>query len=262
MCKKVFIATLAVLAAVAVVGGTKLASHLRCWKQQAWRSIESRIPPEQEIARLRMELRDLERQDGRFFEQVAREGVQVEKLEARVSALRKKMATEETRIRARRASLTGEGEFVTYNGERFPRSSFQAELRMAASRFRTDEATLQSREEELAAKKQRYELNHRKLHELKLQRQKMATELQVLETALAKERQAQAEENSTLDDAAYRRLREEMDRIGTRIKVMTRERELRKEVSSPVRAAEERKEQDAKDDQYLNDRFGGKSDKQ
>jgi tRNA(Ser,Leu) C12 N-acetylase TAN1 len=87
----------------------------------------------------------------------------------------------------------------------------------------------------------------------------MLTQLQQLETALAKERQAQAEENNTLDDASYQRVRKEMDTIRDRIAVMAKTRQLKTEAGSSIRADEERREQDAKIDKFLQERFGDKT---
>jgi len=259
MCKKVLvIATLAVVAAVVIIGGRRVVSYGRYLKQQAREAFDSRIPPEQEIARLRMELRTLERDDGRHFERVARQGVEVDRLEKRVAVFKEKLVKDENRIRAMKTSLVGEGEFVTHNGTRFPRTNFQAELRETAATFQTDEATLQSMQDQLSAKKQSYERNRKELANLKLQRQQMATELQQLETALEKERQAQAQAENTLDDASYRRLRKEMDNIHDRIKVMAKVRDLKKAVDSPVRAEEERREHETKIDSYIDNRFGSK----
>jgi predicted nucleic acid-binding Zn-ribbon protein len=260
MCKKVMvIATLAVVAAVVIIGGRRVVSYGRYLKQQAREAIDSRIPPEQEIARLRMELRNLERDDGRHFERVARQGIEVDRLEKRAASFQEKLAKDENRIRAMKTSLVGEGEFVTHNGSRFSRVDFQSELRETAASFKTDEATLASLRDQLSAKKQSYERNRKELSNLKLQRQQMATELQQLETALEKERQAQAQAENTLDDASYRRLRKEMDNIQDRIKVMAKVRELKSAVNSPVRADEERREHDAQIDTYIDNRFGAKT---
>jgi hypothetical protein len=262
MCKKVLIATLAVVVALAVVKGTWVASHFRLWKQQLKASMRNKISPEQEIARLRMEVEALTREDDRHFDRVARQAVAVENLEKQVARLEKDLGERETRIRDMRTSLTGENEFVTYKGTRYSRTDLQSELRLAAAAFQADELTIQSKKQQLTAKKQAYELNRKKLAQLKLERQKMLTELQQLETALAQERQAQANEANTLNDGNYIKLRKEMDSIRDRIKVMQHKRDLKREVQGPVRANEERQEQDAKIDRFIENRFGDRAEKQ
>jgi chromosome segregation ATPase len=257
MCKKVtLVAALAVIAAVVIVGGRKLASWGRYGQGQARCWFERNVPPEHEIARLRGELNNLAREDGRYFETVARQGVKVEKLEKKVAALRESLAGEEGRIRAMKASLKSESEFVDYKGDRVSRTNLQAEMRVSAARFQAEEATLHSMQDELSSQKQSYEMNRKKLSELKLVRQQMATELQRLETALAKERQAQAQADNTLDDASYIRLNKEIESIRDRISVMTGKRKLELEVNSPIQEAEKKRDRDAKLDKYLDTRFG------
>jgi len=240
MCKKVLvIATLAVVAAVMIIGGRKTVSLARYLKQRACVALEESVPVEQEIARLRMELKNLDREDSRHFERVARQCVEVEKLDKKVSAARAQLAQDERRLRAMRTSLAGAGEAVTYDERSYDRTRLDAEYLTSGARFLTDEKTLQSMEEQLAAKKLSYEQNRKKLADLKLRRQQMVTELQQLETAWEKERQAQAQEERTVDDSNYRRIRRDIDATRDRINVKAKTRELKAEVSSPVRADEE-----------------------
>jgi hypothetical protein len=173
MCKKLgLIATLAVVAAVFVIGGKNVCSRIRYWRQQLRTAVEERIPPEQEIARLRMELNNLDRADGRQFETVARQGVQVEKLEQKVKAFEEKVAKEDSRLRAMLRSLDGNSKQVSYNGREYPRDELKKELRLSAPSFQAEEEHLKSLKAQLSAKKQHYELNRGKLMKLKSQRQR------------------------------------------------------------------------------------------
>ena len=254
MCKKVMlIATLAVVAAVFVVGGPRLASRVRYWKQQIRCAVEERIPPEQEIARLRMEVDNLAHEDERAYDKVARQGREVKKLQARIDEQKKTVALEEKRIREMWSRVSAEektkgGEFIT-------------SVREAAAAFELQEAKLRSQEEQLAAKKENYELNRKKLFDRELAREKLRTELQRLETALTKERQAQARDKNTLDDGSYLRLQEDVNTIRERIELIKDKRELKGEVQNrnAGRAAEKRREHDARIDKFLETRFGDKA---
>jgi septal ring factor EnvC (AmiA/AmiB activator) len=257
MSKKVLIAALAVVVALVVVKGTWVGSHFRVWRQNIRQAVTERVSPEHEIARLRMELNGLGQQDDKHYDKVARQIVAVEKIEQQVVKTKEDLTAREARIRAMKTSMTGEDAFVTFNGSRYSRSDMQAQLYLSAQSFQADEETLKSKEEQLAAMKQSLEINKKKLSELKLVRQQMATELQRLETSLASERQAQAQQHNTLDDANYIRLRRDMDAVKERIKIEKTKRELRGDANNgPVRANEERRENDARIGAYINDRFG------
>jgi len=158
-----------------------------------------------------------------------------------------------------RDALTSAGEFVTFNGNRYDRISLVEQVRLDARGFQADENTLKSKEEKLRAMKRNLSINLKKLTDLKVVRQQMSTEIQNLETALAEERQAQAQQESTLDDASYQRIRKDMDSIRDKIELLKTKRELKGEASNgPVRAAENQRAEDSKIDKYLDSRFGGK----
>jgi chromosome segregation ATPase len=233
-------------------------SFVRLWIQEARESADESVPPEKEIARLKMELNQLAKEDERHFHKVAVQTVEVKNLQGQVEKLRKDLDAREERILTMKVSLKGEDKLVTYKGEKFRRDELTNELRLAAGTFRVDEELLKAKEEQLSLRKNNLENNRKKLSELKLVRQQMKTELERLENALAQERQAQAQENNTLDDASYQKLRKEMDSVRDRIEILKTKRALKGEVESPIRAAEQRKEQDAAIDRYLETRFGDK----
>jgi chromosome segregation ATPase len=260
MFKKVLIATLAVVVALVVIKGTWLGSHFRLMKKNFRSAVSERVAPEHEIARLRMELDGLSKEDDKHYDKVARQCVEVERVKKQVAKMQKELTERETRIRAMKASLTGEDAYVSLNGTRYSRTDMQTQLRLSGQSFQVDEETLKSKVENLAALEQSLTINTKKLSELKLVRQQMSTELQRLETALSEERQAQAQQANTLDDASYLRLRNELNAVKDRIEVLKKKRELKGEVNGPVRINEERRENEARIDAFINDRFGDKKD--
>jgi chromosome segregation ATPase len=258
MSKKIVIAAVAVVVALVVIKGTWLGSHVRLWKQQFISSVAKQIPPEQEIQRLKMELKNLEKEDDRHYHKVATQIVDVSKVETQVAVMKKDLEERETRIKSMKTSLVGQDQLVTYKDQQFKRTDLQAQLRLSAQRFQVDEETMKSKQEQLATMKQTLEVNRKKLSELKLVRQQMQTELQRLETALVAERQALAAENNTLDDASYQKIRKEMNSVRDRIEILKQKRVLKGDAETPVRAAEQRKDQEEAIDRYLDARFGDK----
>jgi len=264
MCKKVLIAVVAVVVALITVNfvAPKTFSYLQLAWQQARESAQESIPPEQEIARLKMELENLSKEDERHFHKVATQIVEVQNLENQVVAMRKRLDDDFTRISNMKASFEAskknEDKFVTHAGTKFDRTIFQDDLRITASRFQVDEQLVKSKEEQLSLRKKNLEMNRKKLAELKLVRQQMKTELERLETALVAERQNQAMEQNTLDDANYQKLRKDVDSVRDKMEILKQKRVLKSEIDGPVRAAEQRKEQDAAIDKFLNERFSEK----
>jgi len=250
MFKKVLIAALAVVVGLAVVKGTWIGSHmrLRCSTARHW--MEAQIPPEQEIARLRMELANLAKEDDKYYDKVARMAVDVDNREKGLGKLRTNLTREEVRIRKLKGELSDGVEFVVSEGARVYRS----DLRNSAIAFKNAEENLKSKEANLEARKRHLALERKKLSELRNKRDEMATELQRLETALAEERQAQAASESTIDDSSYRQIRKDMDSVRDRINVLKKKRELKGEFA-PAVETNKPTEQDVQADKYLDTRF-------
>jgi len=256
MCKKVLvIATLAVLAAVFVVGGPKAVSYLRYYKQQLRASWEESIPPEQEISRLRMEVERLKAEDSKAYDKVVRQGREVKRLQANIGELKKELADDVVNIREMKVSLQTKDQHITFKGDRLSRNEFQAELRQVAASFMVREEKLKSLQEQLKARKENYDLSKKTLFNRELAREKLKTELDRLETKLATEKQAQARARNTTNDPSYLRIEDEISAVRERIETMTDKRELMDEVRarSANRAAKQRREQDAKIDKFLDD---------
>jgi hypothetical protein len=261
MLKKVVIAVVAVGLSLLAVNfvAPKAISYLCLMVHEAQQSAQDAIPPEQEISRLKMELENLSKEDERHFHKVATQIVEVQNLEKQVNGMKEKLDKEEAVIKARRSvALENKDKFITYEGSKYDRSRFQDELRVAAARFQVDEQLYKSKDEQLSLRKKNLEMNRKKLAELKLVRQQMKTELERLETALAQERQNQAMEANTLDDASYQKLRKDVDSVRDKMEVLKQKRVLKGEVDGPVRADEQRKEQEAAIDRFLNERFSDK----
>lgn len=251
MCKKVLIAGLAVLAGLAVIKGTWIGSHFRLNSNKVRHWIKESIPPEQEISRLRMELRNLERDDDKHYDKVARMAVQVEKMERELAQMQKELNKQEARIRHLREELSSGVQFVMHDGYRYTMDDLRAE----ALAFQTAEDNLKSKEANLQAKQKHLSLERKKLTELRTTREQMATELQRLETALAEERHAQAASESTIDDSGYRKLRKDMESVRERIEVLKKKRELRGELKITSKD-EQTRVRETQADKFLESRFG------
>jgi len=254
MCKKILIAALAVGLGLAVIRGTWFGSHMRSQVREAFQKVKHSVPPEQEIARLRMEVKNLEGDDDKFIDKVARMDLAVTALSREVAKNKADLQKSEARLAKLHEEFNGGKTFVMLGEQKYTKN----DLRVEALAFKTAEENLKSKEASLEAQRKHLSLERNKLMKLRTIRQEMATELQKLETALAEERQSQAASESTIDDASYRRLRKEMDAVQGRIDLLKKKREIRGEITISNRQKQV-DERDTKADKYLTERFGGKA---
>jgi septal ring factor EnvC (AmiA/AmiB activator) len=250
MSKKVLIAAAAIVVALIVVKGTWLGSHLRMNACKVGNYLKSSVAPEDEIERLKMEVKNLQKDDDKHVHNVACLAVGLDKMEREVAKLKANLVLAEGRIRQARKEM-GDSTFVVFGGSRYTRD----DLRLDAQAFKTAEDNLASKEETIVAKRRHLTLEKKKLSELQTTRNQMSNELQRLETALAEERHAQAANESSIDDAGYRKIRKDMESVRDRVNILKKSRELRGELRVPQ--ADDRKTQQTKEtDQFIESRFG------
>ncbi len=253
MYKKLVFAAVAVTLALFVVRGPGRwwFSHARMEAEQLLNSAKGKISPEREIRRLERKINDLVKDDEKHIDYVAKLDVEVKKFREEIETIRKNLAKKEARLSKLYDEFAGNRTFVTFGDRRYTRD----DLRSEALAFKAAEENLKSMEETLAAKQKQLDLENIKLSKLRSTRQQMLTKLQNLKTRLAVERHAQAERESSIDDAEYRRLNKEMDQLETAIEVMKKSRELRGQFDLDLKN-EQAQERDTTADKFLQERFG------
>jgi chromosome segregation ATPase len=266
MCKKVLIAAVAVVAGLAVVSSTRLGSYARLKWQRATSWCKKQIPLEDQIARLRIELNDLQKDDDKHFDKVARQEVEVARRERELTALKADVAKQEAFIRQMRQDLASakarEEEFVTVAGSRYSLADVQEQIRTDFVAFEAAEQRMKSREAQLKSLKRSLAVNKQKLKTLEKAREEMKNDLIRLETALAEQRTASAQSSVVVDDSKYSRLRKEIEDIRDEIAVREHKLKLRgQSTRGPIKAAQEAKERESKLDRAIDARFGNSGDK-
>jgi peptidoglycan hydrolase CwlO-like protein len=258
MCKKVLIATVAVLAGLAVVSSTKLGSYAKLKWRNATTWAKKQVPLETQIARIRQDLNDLQKEDDKHFDKVARQEVDVARREREVTQLKSQVTKLEGNIRHLRDQLAGGGEFVTVGGEQYSRDQVHEQIRTDFVTFEALEERAKSQTEQLKLLKRSLTVNRKKLKELEQDRENMKNELIRLETTLAEQRMAaQAQGDVAIDDSNYSRLKKEIAEIRDELEVRKTVLRLKGEnLKGPIRERQEAKERDAKIDSAIEKRFG------
>ena len=250
MCKKVGIAVLAVVLGLIVVKGTSfgrwVASHVRHGIKDAREWVKGKVPLEREIARLKDELKNQEKEDDKQFDRVANLAVQVKKMERQLDDAKKKRDAEKTRLLKFDRELTGNVKFLIHNGDEYTRADLNRDLLT----FERTSRAVDAKTRALTAKKKQLALEKKTLGELKTMREEMAAELERLEATLIEERQAQAENARCVDSSGYRKIRSDMDAVRDRLEEMQTKRELKGEFKPAVKA-KQNKEQDTKAEKIL-----------
>jgi len=255
MCKKLLIAALAVVVGVGVVSSTRLGSHIRLWwnKGSGWAC--QQVPPETEIERLKMELDNLSRLDDRYYDQVARQKREVQKLEAKLKIDRVNLAKREGELREMRLVLASKDDKAVFHG--FTKDKVQEQFNIDFKQFLADEEGLKADEQNLEEVRGTLRENEKKLQELSVTRTKMKVRLQTLAKELARERRLHTQSSVVFDDNQYSTVNQQINQLEDRVEQMKIKREMRGQSSrGPIRAHLEAQEEQKKLDQAAQERFG------
>jgi len=264
MLKKALVAGVVVVVSLLTINYVfpNACSHARLWLKHRRERAQASVPLEQEIDRLKMEVQRLEEEDDRHFDAVAKQVVEVKKLQREIGSHRARLNKDLDLLRARKASLVAAGEdrLVSYEGQKIDREQFVDAFDALATRYDIEEAELKSQEEELAHRQEKLEESRKKLAELKLARQKLKTRIVALEKRLANAERRQAADAGTIDDANYVKVAKDLENVEDRIAVKEEKQKLKNE-DNAVSTAEKRKQTSTRKEKHLNDpKFDKKSD--
>jgi uncharacterized coiled-coil protein SlyX len=263
MCKvkKILVVALIVLGVVLVARNTWVGSHVRLWWHQFWEATEESVPPERELARLRMELDNLKSEDDKLVHKLAVQERAIEKLQAKIADHRKALAKQEANLKELNLALASKDDNIVLHGDTFPRAQVEKELKSDFLAFETGEEYLKSQEAHLGELKKDVELRREQRRKLSISRQEMATELQRLETALEKERLAAAQEGEGSDEG-HSKVKADIEKLKDRVEGLRKERQEKgTPEDSPIKAARERHERDEALKARIQKRLGGPAEK-
>ena len=95
-----------------------------------------------ELERARQEISDITPEIRKNMELIAREEVEIEKLEANISQFEEKLAEDEKSIKRLNADLSSGVEYVTYHGIEYSANDVKRDLTNRFDEFKTDNETM------------------------------------------------------------------------------------------------------------------------
>src|SRR5262245_39895180 len=150
MCKKVLIASLAVVVGLAVIANTKVGSHVRLWLRGMKSSMAKQVKPEREIQRLRMEVERLEKEDARYYDLVAKQRIQVREARQQLAKDQETLAVLRTRLTDLRGLVKdvgkSEGQKVSYKGIDYTLVKVQQQIDLDWDRYKPLKGSVESQE--------------------------------------------------------------------------------------------------------------------
>jgi DNA repair exonuclease SbcCD ATPase subunit len=225
MLKKLVILGVIGFVAVTALGGTKLASYIRSEINAAREKAEANIPPEKELARLRNEIKLLDKDIVTVINEVAKQRVAVKELEGDVETVAKKQVEFRNQLTAR-ADTIKKAEtadqpvsHVTFGTRTVNLTDAKNELADDVKRFTTAQKSLESMQSLLANRVKVRDSLEKQLDAMKVQKAELTAAVDEMEAQLAALKLQQMESKYQTDDTRMAKIKEDLRKLKTKVDV-------------------------------------------
>lgn len=205
MIKKLFVSVVAVSVVAVMIFGSNATSYMSTSAERVTQAVEDSVPIEFQIDRARKMVRDLEPEIRRSMHVIAKEEVEVEKLDERIKKSEEKKSKEKDDIMRLQSDLkTGKSVF-RYAGHQYTATEVKQDLSRRFARFKTSDATLGSLSDMRDARQRNLDAARQKLATMMSSQRQLLVEVENLQAKLKLVEVAQASSDLQLDDSQLAR---------------------------------------------------------
>jgi len=219
MLKKMVILGVIGFLAVTALGGTKLASYIRSEIRSARERAEDSIPPEKEIARLRNELKLLDRDIVAVIDQLAKENVAVKNLQKDVEERAAKQEQAEALLNTRAEAIKKAEGHVTFGDRTMTIEAAKGELADGVKVATAQKKTLETLKATVATRSKVRDALEKQLVALKSQKAELAAGIDGMEAQLNELKLQQMESKYQTDDTRLAKIKEDLKKLQTKVEV-------------------------------------------
>lgn len=219
MLKKMVILGVIGFVAVSALGGTKLASYIRSELREARERAEANIPPEKELARLRNEIKLLDKDIVTVINEVAKQRVAVNDLQTQTEDLTAKQTAALASIKTRRDALKNAEGHVTFGNRTVNVADARAELEVDATRYKATHKSLEALQATLANRIKVRDSLEKQLAAMKVQKTELTAAVDDMEAQLTALKLQQMESKYQTDDTRLAKIKEDLRTLKTKVDV-------------------------------------------
>jgi chromosome segregation ATPase len=169
--------------------------------------VESQIPPEKEIARLRKEVSALDKDIKNVGALLAKETVEVKYMKEDADKLRTQVSADSDKVIARGHAISDATEKVTFGGRTMSAADAKESLRNDVSRLVGKKNSLEAMEKSITAKERVRESLERQLDELKKKKVELAADIDTVEAQFQMLKVQQMESKYQFDDTRLAKIK-------------------------------------------------------
>lgn len=222
MLKKVLLGSAIVVGTGALLAGTSGISYVRTGFHSLKDSIKEQIPLDVQISNARDQIRDLKPDILSNLKVIAREEVEVARLQREVLAKNELLGKSKQAILKLKDDVQSGARFVKYGGKDWDMDEVKKELASRFKNYQTQEATADKVEKILAARERNLEGARRKLDEMLANKRELEVAVENLQARLTMVDVAKTSNRFSVNDSRVSSVRQIVADIGTRIDVEER----------------------------------------
>lgn len=219
MFKKILLGSALALVGGGLVLGTSSISYVKTGYHSIRDSIKEQIPIEVEIKRARDLISDLKPEIAENLKVIAREEVEVSKLQREVTSKQASLVKSKDAILKLKDDVESGVKYVTYRGKKYNIEQIRVDLSDRFKHHQTLEATSDKLDKILEAREKNLMAARRKLDEMLAAKRELEVQVENLQARLTMVEVAQAGSQFAVNDSALSNVRQVLDEIATRIDV-------------------------------------------
>ena len=219
MIKKTIITTAAILLAGVMLFGRNTVGYIRTTMGYVHDSVQNSVPVSFEIDHARQMIQDLVPEVRKNMHLIAKEEVEVQRLEEQVANCESKLAKDKEQIMRLKADLAVAKDSYQYGSRSYTAAEVKADLANRFERYKTGEATLTSLKQVHEARLKGLAAAQQKLEGMLAQKRQLLVEVENLEARNQMVAAAQATSNYQFDDSQLGRAKELVQNVKTRLEV-------------------------------------------
>jgi len=190
-----------------LVFGRNVCSYITTSAERVRDSVRESVPISFEIDRARKMVRDLAPDIRHCMHVIAKEEVEVERLQKQIEDSEQSIAKDRGEIEQLTLALKTDQKTYRFAGRSYAPEQVKADLSRRFARFKTNDATLMSHRNMLAARQQNLEAAHQKLEGMMAAKRQLEVDVENLEARLKLVQVAQASSEYNFDDSQLARVK-------------------------------------------------------
>jgi chromosome segregation ATPase len=211
--------------------GHSAISYVRTSANYVSGAVHESVPIEFQIDRARDMLKDLVPEIRKNMHVIAKEEVEVKKLEEQIEQSKARLEKEKEQVMRLKSDLSSGNETFRYAGRNYTPDQVKSDLTARFERYKTNDATLASLEQILQARQKSLDAARQRLEGMMVAKRQLQVDVENLEARTQMVAAAQTTSQYQFDDSQLGRVKELIANLKTRLEVA--ERLANAEVSFP-----------------------------